>query len=511
MARVIPQPASVVVDAASAPFTLTSASRIIASPDAASVADLLASALRTSTGYPLAVVRAEDEPADGREHDIRITAGPASVQAGTGLAEDESYRLSANESGVDIVAAEPAGAFAAVQTLRQLLPAANWSPRVQAVAWTVKATTVEDAPRFPYRGAMLDVARHFFTVAQVQRFIDQIAALKINVLHLHLTDDQGWRLHIDSWPELTGVGASTNVNGAKDGKGGFYTADDYRAIVDYAAARFITIVPEVDVPGHTNAALASYAELNADGVAPAPYEGTEVGFSTLTIGAEITERFLTEVLGEVAAATPGPFLHIGGDESHATKPEDFLAFVEQATGIAAATGKTVIGWHEMGKSPALVPGTIGQYWNYLVPQEGHAEELRSFVDQGGKAVMSPADVAYVDMKYTEDFPLGLTWAEGPTSVEASYGWDPAAIVEGVTEESILGVEAPLWTETVVSSADIESLVFPRLASVAETGWSAAGPKDWSEFRSRLAELGQDWTAAGVAFHRSPEVDWSPKA
>ncbi|MFZ4894716.1 family 20 glycosylhydrolase [Plantibacter sp. Mn2098] len=501
MARVIPQPVSIIADETASPFVVSEASRIVASPSVLAVGERLAAALRRSTGFALPVV-AEDDAAGTGTADIRLSAGDEDGIAG------EAHRITISDRGVDIVGAGPAGTAAGVQTFRQLLPAANWSTEVQDADWTIASTTVEDAPRFGYRGAMLDVARHFFTVEQVERYIDQIAALKFNALHLHLTDDQGWRIHIESWPALTGVGASTNVGG---GTGGFYTADDYRAIVGYAAERFIIVVPEIDVPGHTNAALASYPELNPDGVAREPYEGTEVGFSSLTIGADVTERFLTDVFREIAALTPGPYLHIGGDESLATTAEDFLAFVKQAVEIAAGTGKTVVGWHEMGKSPELVPGTVGQYWNYLEPEAGHADELRSFVDQGGRVIMSPADVAYVDMKYTAESPLGLVWADGPTSVEASYGWDPADIVDGIGDEQILGVEAPLWTETVVTSDDLEYLVFPRIASVAEAGWSPRGQRDWTEFRSRLVELGDDWAAAGVAFHRSPEVDWTASA
>lgn len=387
----------------------------------------------------------------------------------------EGYTLEASPSGVRIEAADEAGLFYGVQTLRQL-----------ADDGAVGAVSITDFPRFAYRGAMLDVARHFFAVADVKRYIDDIALLKINHLHLHLTDDQGWRIQIASWPKLTHIGASTQVGG---GGGGFYTQDDYREIVEYAASRFVTIVPEIDMPGHTNAAISAYPEL---GTAPVePYEGIEVGFSSLAIGSETVYGFVEDVVGEIAALTPGPYLHLGGDESLATTDEDFLAFIARATSIASAHGKTLIGWHEMGRSRDLPAGTIGQYWNYTTPEAGHAEHVVSFVEQGGRVLMSPADVAYVDHQYVpaETTPavegLGLAWANGPTTIRSSYEWDPAAIIPGIEDAQIVGVEGPLWTETLGTIEQLEVMAFPRLAAVAEVAWSPRAPRDWDEFSPRL--------------------------
>ncbi|MBX3100256.1 MAG: beta-N-acetylhexosaminidase [Salinibacterium sp.] len=409
------------------------------------------------------------------------------------------YTLDVSATGIRIEADTPAALFAGAQTLRQLLPPDQF---VGVTTATVPATHIEDYPRFAYRGAMLDVARHFFTVEQVKRYIDDIALLKLNHLHLHLTDDQGWRLAIESWPGLTGIGASTQVNG---GGGGFYTQQDYADLVTYAASRFITIVPEIDMPGHTNAAISAYPELG-DG-AVEPYEGIEVGFSSFAIRSEHTYEFIDDVVREVAALTPGPYLHLGGDESLATTDEDFRYFIGRATAIAAKHGKTLIGWHEMGRSDALPTGTIGQYWSFTTPQEGAAEHTLSFVRQGGRVIMSPADVAYLDIKYDTQSPLGLVWAEGPTSTRSSYGWDPAAIVPGLGEAQLLGVEAPLWTETIVTMEDVESMAFPRIASVAEIGWSAADrPRDWSEFAERLNGFGARLDAAGIRHTPVPPSD-----
>ena len=380
----------------------------------------------------------------------------------------ESYALEIDGAGIRISAADDAGAFYAQQTLRQLV-----------VEGRVPFVTVDDSPRFEYRGAMLDVARHFFGVEDVKRYIDDIALLKFNYLHLHLTDDQGWRIQIDSWPELTGAGATTEIGGRG---GGFYTKADYQKIIDYAASKFITVVPEIDMPGHTNAASVAYPELSD--IPVEPYEGIEVGFSSLAIRSEKTYEFVDDVVRELAAMTPGPYLHLGGDESLTTTDEDFRYFIGRATAIAAQYGKTIIGWHEMGRSTDLPTGTVGQYWSYTDPRDGAAEHTLSFVEQGGKVIMSPCNVAYIDQKYDALTELGLAWA-GPTSIPESYQWDPAAIVPGIGDAQLLGVEAPMWTETLADIQDVEFMAFPRIASIAEIAWSPAGPRDFAEFEPRL--------------------------
>jgi hexosaminidase len=498
-APIIPVPAGLQVHASAAPFVLSVSSRILATDAAASVAGYLAGILRPSTGYPLPMV----SPVDGN------VAGPSDIALHLDLADslelgDEGYRLDTSEAGATITAAGPAGLFYGVQSLRQLFPPSLEKRSVQSAPWQAVAATITDRPRFAWRGAMLDVARHFFDVAAVTRFVDEIVLFKLNVLHLHLTDDQGWRISIPGRPELTGIGASTAVGG---GPGGFYTEEDYARIVAYAAERFVTVVPEIDVPGHTNAALSAYPEINADRRARDPYTGIDVGFSSLDVHADATWQFLDDVFRSVAAQTPGPYLHIGGDESLSTPPEQFPGFISRATALVAAHGKTPIAWHEAGRSGDLAPGTIGQYWGYLTPQD-HADELAtSFVEQGGSLILSPADVAYLDITYDETTPIGQAWAGGPTSVRAAYEWEPAEILPHVREEQILGVEAPLWTETVASAADIDYLVFPRLAAVAEIAWSArAGTagRDWEDFADRLEAWYPRFLALGIGAYREGE-------
>ena len=342
---------------------------------------------------------------------------------------------------------------------------------------------------------MLDVARHFFGVEDVRRFIDLMSVYKLNRLHLHLSDDQGWRLAIRSWPRLTSVGGRTQVGG---GPGGYLTQRQYAAIVAYARARFVDVVPEIDMPGHVNAALSAYAKLSCDNVAPEPYTGIEVGFSSLCIRKELTYAFVDDVVGELAALTPGPYIHIGGDEAHSTDPDEYRAFVERVQRIVRAHGKRMLGWEEIART-RLRRTSVVQHW--------HDPALAArAVEQGAKLVMSPATKAYLDMKYQPDSPLGLTWA-GTTTVRDAYSWDPATQVPGVGEKDVLGVEAPLWTETTESRADLDFLAFPRLLGVAEIGWSPAAGRSWSSYRRRLAAHGPRLEALGVGFYRSPDVPW----
>lgn len=477
---VVPAPLALEVRGG-APFVLTDAVRVAADdPSLEPVVAAYVAAVAERTGVAL--------PTGGDEPRIRFTLDAA-------LAPEE-HRIDVDADGIRVSASDAAGAFWAVQTLLQL-PAPGADLEVPAVS-------VHDAPRFAYRGAMLDVARHFFTVDDVERYIDRIASLKVNVLHLHLTDDQGWRIAIRSHPELAEIGERYAVD---SDPGGFYTQDDYRRIVAYAAERFVTVVPEIDMPGHTNAALASLPELNPSGKVAKPYTGVEVGFSTLDTTSETTYAVIEDVLAELAELTPGPYLHIGGDESHATDPADYRAFVERAAAIAADTGKTVMGWHQIGQSDALPAGTVGQYWGYLEPPDADLAEARSIARQSGLLVMSPADAAYLDMKYDFLTPRGLTWANGYTSIEDAYTWDPDAVLPGVDDAAILGVEAPLWTETFRTIEEVEEMAMPRLAAVAEVAWSAEGQRDYADFVPRLVRLAARWDAEGVAHLRPAGIPW----
>lgn len=278
----------------------------------ASIGNLLASYIRAVSDYEDSILEENGDPHQG---DIHL-----SVIADESLGED-GYELSIRTDSVQLSANSPAGLFYGAQTLRQLLPIDS------SGTLRLPALSIRDIPRFEWRGAMLDVSRHFFGVDDVKRYIDLISHYKINRLHLHLSDDQGWRIEIKSWPRLTEIGGSTQVGG---GKGGYYTQEQYKEIVEYARSRYVTIVPEIDTPGHTNAALASYAELNSSEEAPALYTETQVGFSSLWINSEITYKFLDDVIRELAALTPTPYIHIGGDEARSTPEEDYEKFIKDS-------------------------------------------------------------------------------------------------------------------------------------------------------------------------------------
>ncbi|MGQ4383184.1 family 20 glycosylhydrolase [Streptomyces sp. SAS_270] len=486
--QVVPAPAS--VDAGGSPYRITGGThiRVDGSPEARRVGEYLADILRPSTGYRIPVTSRGD--------------GGIRLRLGGGALGAEGYRLDSGRSGVTITARESAGLFHGVQTLRQLLPAAVERKSVQPGPWTVAGGTIKDSPRYGYRGAMLDVSRHFFTVGQVKRYIDELALYKVNKLHLHLSDDQGWRIAIASWPRLATHGGSTQVGG---GPGGFYTKADYKEIVRYAASRYLEVVPEIDMPGHTNAALSSYAQLNCDGIAPPLYTGTDVGFSSLCVNKAVTYDFVDDVIRELAAITPGRYLHIGGDEAHSTSHADYVKFMDRVQPVVAKYGKTVMGWHQLtGATP--VKGAIAQYWGLDDTSAEEKAQVAKAAQNGTGLVLSPADRLYLDMKYTADTPLGQDWA-GLVEVRRSYDWDPGNYLPGAPSSAIRGVEAPLWTETILNSAHIDYMAFPRLPGAAELGWSPASTHDWDTYKVRLAAQGPRWDALGIGYYRSPQVPW----
>ncbi|HJO38053.1 MAG: beta-N-acetylhexosaminidase [Vicinamibacterales bacterium] len=491
MQRVIPAPVS--IEPADGEFVLGPETAIVVTPndaDALAIGRFLSALIGTAAGSeaPRVVAGSETIPEGSIHINLRAVAE-------TG---DEGYELEVAPGGITIAAGHPAGLFYGIQTLRQLLP-----PHLEHEATRpdparsigVPAGAIRDSPRFEWRGAMLDVSRHFFSVEDVKRYVDLLALYKMNRLHLHLADDQGWRIEIMSWPRLATHGGSTEVGG---GPGGHYTQAEYADLVAYAQRRFVTIVPEIDMPGHTNAALASYPELNCDSVAPPLYTGTRVGFSTLCVDKDVTYRFIDDVVREIAALTPGRYIHIGGDEVERLSEEEYGAFVERAQQIVQAHRKQVIGWDEIAHA-RLTPGTVVQQWRPdASPQPAIA--------QGARIIVSSADRTYLDMKYQADSALGLRWA-GLIDVRTAYTWDPATLYDGVPESSILGVEAPIWSETLARLSEVEFMAFPRLPAIAEIGWSAPDGRNYDEFSRRLGAQAPRWSALGVNYYRAPEIPW----
>lgn len=514
--RVVPLPTSV-TPVASAPFVFSANTVIIADGpgELLQIGEDFARLLRKSVALRLPVSRATTVVRTGSNvvllrvdtSALANSAANSAANAATAAARDEGYTLDIAPDTLRVVARTPAGVFYGLATLRQLLPwgiEAEQSALRLAPTVSVPAGRIVDAPRFAWRGSMLDVARHFFTVDEVKQHLELMALYKLNRLHLHLADDQGWRIAIASWPRLTQVGGSAEVGG---GEGGFYTKADYAEIVRYATARHIMIVPEIDMPGHTNAAIAAYPRLGCsrptpsiygDGTQPAgTYTGIRVGWSALCPDRAITWRFVDDVIREIAAMTPGPYLHIGGDEVEVLSHEQYARFVERAQRIVRQYGKTMVGWEEVGKAK-LLPGSVAQLWR--------SDTALLAVKQGNQLIMSPGSRTYLDMKYTPATELGLRWA-GYIELRTAYDWDPATYAPGLSEASILGVEAPLWSETVRNLTAAQYLLVPRLPALAEVAWSAQAQRDWEGFRTRIAGHAPRWRLLGINFYASPQVEW----
>ncbi len=489
LGNIIPRPVS--DQPASGTFTLAAAARIFVEPDTEetrAIGQYLSGKLGQSTGFDLPVTTAQGAPGAGN---LLLTTRDGDPDLG-----EEGYELRIQPDAVTLSAYQPEGLFRGIQTLRQLLPAGIENETIQDGPWSMPAGTIRDKPRFAWRGTMLDVARHFFTVRDVERYIDELAYYKINAFHMHLSDDQGWRIMIKTWPRLAEYGGSTQVGG---GGGGYYTQEEFAEIAAYAQSRYITLIPEIDLPGHTNAALASYPDLSC-GKTPELYTGIEVGFSSLCLSKGIVDQFLEDIIKEMAGMTPGPYLHIGGDEAQATDPDDYKQFVEKIQAIAQAHGKQVIGWEDLAQGK-LLPTTVLQAWN----KEAGSSLAKNAAQQGSKIILSVANVSYMDMKYTSSTQLGLDWA-GLIEVKDAYSWDPAKIIRGLPESSILGLEAPLWSETLLTLQDIEYMAFPRILGYAELGWSPAGGS-WDEYKLRLAAQGPRLAAMGINYYASPQVPW----
>ena len=486
--RVVPEPASLTLAGGEA-FVLTNSANIVVESGNAEVsrtAEQLASLLRPSTGFaiPISSTGASTPGAIV----LRLSA-----DAALGV---EGYRLSVSRDSVRVTANAPAGIFHGVQTLRQLLPPQIESDMLLSkVAWTVPAVSITDRPRYSWRGAMLDIARHFFTVDEIKQYVDLLALYKLNVLHLHLADDQGWRIEIKSRPKLVGMGSATQVGG---GPGGYLTQAEYTDIVRYAQERFVTIVPEIDMPGHINAALIGYPELSCSSRGPFVYTGTEVGFSTLCANKEETYAFVDDVVREIAALTPGRYFHMGGDENPILTREEYSKFVERTQDIVERHGKHMVGWEEISHA-RLHPTTISQAW-------ATDTVAAAAVQYGAKVLMSPAKRTYLDMKYDSTTELGLAWA-ALIEVRDAYDWDPATYMKGVTEANIAGVEAPIWSETVRNLSAVQYLAVPRLPALAEVGWTPQSARNWESFRTRIATHAPRWNFLGINYYRSPQIPW----
>ena len=413
----------------------------------------------------------------------------------TEFSSKEGYDLYITQDSIILNAKTAEGAFRGIQTIRQIIPETSNDTLSENKMWLIPTGKIIDNPNFEYRGSMLDVARHFFSVEDVKKYIDILAYYKINTLHLHLTDDQGWRIEIKSWPKLTEIGGSSEVGG---GPGGFYTQEEYKDIVAYAAKHFITIVPEVDMPGHTNAASVAYPFLNGNGKTPKIYTGTEVGFSTFDANKDTVYAFIDDVVREISAITPGPYFHAGGDESHVTKKKDFIHFVSKVDKIVKKYGKKMIGWDEIVHAD-IDTSAIAQFW-------ANEENAKLAVEKGLKVILSPGKKAYLDMKYDTLSKYGLNWA-GLIPVDTGYVWTPERYVQGINKENILGIEAPLWSETVSNMDEVEYLAFPRMIGYSELSWSVEENRNWDNYKVRLGNQAPYLDKMNVKYYPSELIEW----
>lgn len=511
---IIPRPLSVVRGTGT--FLLERGTPIVTpAGDLEEVGQLLAASVARATGFALGVRRS---PGPGRSIELTVDA---SVTADLG---SEGYRLEVTRERVRIRGGGRAGVFYGTQSLLQLFPPEIVrGTAVPGARWTAPAVTVSDRPRFEWRGAHLDVGRHFMPVAFVRRFLDLMAMHKLNRYHWHLTEDQGWRIEIQAYPRLTEVGScrprtlvgrprGTPDTWTYDGirHCGFYTQADIREVVEYARARSITIVPEIEMPGHAQAALAAYPEFGNTGQTIDVWGGW--GVSPHIFSPEPpTITFLQNVLTEVMALFPGTFIHIGGDEAIKDQwkasprvqqrmkdlglPDEHHLqswFIQQMDAFLAAHGRRLIGWDEILEG-GLAPGAAVMSWRGV---QGGIDAAR----MGHDVVMAPTSHTYFDYYQSRDTGREPLAIGGFLPLDTVYAFEPVpAALNEAEARHILGAQAQHWTEYMTSPEQVEYMAFPRLVALAEVVWTAAARRDWTRFRARLPTHLERLDALGVHY------------
>ncbi|SFB70877.1 hexosaminidase [Nocardioides terrae] len=521
--QVVPRPARMRVGKGR--FTVTRHTRIAVRQHGAAraVAVDLARDLRPATGFRLPVVSGH-----GRSADIRLRLGH--VPGLTRSQRAEGYRLDVRRGGVRLTAPTAHGLFDGVQTIRQLLPASIASRTRTVGPWTIPVVHIVDHPRYAYRGFMLDIARHFQTPETVMSLIDEASAYKINTLHLHVSDDQGFRIVIDGFPNLTAIGSqgSVGTQGRTMDPGGFWTQRDYRRVVAHAAAHFMKVVPEVDSPGHNNAIIMSEygdtanplldghpQDINCSRNDPPQWNFTgDVGYSAMCPESENTLTIYDAIVSQLSAMSSSRYYHLGGDEVPAStlSHDRYAAFINEEAPLVTARGKTVMGWAEIaGAGTTLPPGSVAEYWNPASGTSPDTITAHEAVAKDLKIVMAPATHAYLDQKYAPGVPadLGLSWAcNTGCDVDQFYNWDPGTYVTGVTDQDVIGVEGAMWAETVHDLSEVQYMVFPRLIALAEVGWTPQAARSYADFLPRLGAQGPRLTLAGTSFYPTPLVPWA---
>ena len=505
---IIPKPLR--MEVGSGVFRLGRETKIIIdskSLEAREVGEYLAAKLRRSTGHPL----------DTGTTTGKIPAGSILLRTADALAKmgNEGYRLTSSKGGVKLEAFAPAGLFYGVQTLLQLLPAEVEGGTQPADSdWSIPFVRIEDEPRFVWRGAHLDVGRHFFPKEFIKKYIDLLAMYKLNTFHWHLTEDQGWRIEIKKYPRLTEIGAwrRETMDDATP-HGGFYTQEDIREVVAYAKKRFISVIPEIELPGHCQAALAAYPELSCSG---GPFKvATEWGiiYDVYCAGNDRTFEFLQDVLAEVIDLFPAEYVHIGGDEvpklrwqnclkcqerirTEGLKDEDELQsdFIKRIERFLSSQGKRLVGWDEILEG-GLAPNATVMSWRGVV---GGIEAAKS----GHDVVMTPTSYCYFDYYqglFDEPRAIG-----GFLPLDKVYSFEPVPTELSEAEaRHVLGAQANVWTEYIEDSQQAEYMLLPRILALSEVVWSKKDLRSFPDFSRRIVSHYDRLAAKGVNFRLPP--------
>ncbi len=497
-------------------FRLQPNTPILADRASRDTGQYLAESLRQGTGYRLRVAAGKQlRPSQGA---IVLTA------AGAKPLGPEGYELTVTPDSVVLRASSQTGMFYGVQTLLQLLPPQVFASHpASGVDWRIPCVAIEDQPRFKWRGLLFDVARHFFTPDEVEGMLDAIAGQKLNTLQMHLTDDQGWRVEIKKYPRLTRVGAWRDEAGfgldpklsttyRADGKyGGYYTKADIRKIVAYAASRHITLVPEIEMPGHASAALSAYPELSCSGGPYTPDAKGGVFAGVYCAGNDATFAFLENVLAEVMELFPGKYIHIGGDEvpkgnwkkcpkcqarikQEGLKNEHELQsyFIRRIEKFISSKGRTLIGWSEI-REGGLARNAVVMDWI------GGAVEAAS---AGHDVIMSPTGYCYLDYYQSTNHATEPRAIGGYIPLSKVYSFEPIPDkLEAKYRPHILGAQGNLWTEYIPNLKQAQYMTFPRLCALAEITWSPRDTRNWEDFTRRLETQLQRFDQAGVNYRK----------
>lgn len=458
-----------------------------------------------------------------------------------GNPSDERYRLSISEKQIQIEASAPEGIFRGLSSLEQLV-GGNMNS-LDASSVYLPTLRIKDSPRFAWRGLSLDVSRCFYTVEEVKQVLDMLALYKMNVLHWHLTDNQGWRIEIKQYPKLTEVGGFVPNEGKPEG---YYTQEQYKEIVDYAAERFITVVPELDMPGHTAAVFAAYPEFENAVKTDFKLNVSGQHLGALDVDDAAAMKFVNAAIEELAALTPGSYIHIGGDETMGLAKDKYARFQAEIRKMVARTGKKVVGWQETARAD-LNKDDLFQYWIHIkMPKKENAdsskqkdspfaslpEEVRKMfleafgnaakdlgrgIRQGAKVILSPSGFVYLDHQYLEPSSDSLQWADQQRlglkayqkqTVRDMYEWNPATYSpEARPAENIAGVEGAIWCETLGNFKELQFMLLPRLAGVAEKAWAEVEKTQWDEYKFRLGAQAPLWKSRDWYYFKSSLVDW----